>query len=143
MFKDKRGRIREYYSLGLINIVKKEIGRFIEAPEGWKLNSDISKELGVTEKVIRRIANNHRENHTEYYREFKSKIGKVFEYYSPELVEIIKQEYMKELPSEPPENWQSVEEIAKQTGVTKEEVEAAIRKRSKDYPGQFGKFKSK
>lgn len=80
-------KISEYYHPELIKLIKKEFE--IEKPmEGWTTPNQLLKIMPFGLEKIIIMANEHRQNHPEWFKTFKT--GKhTAEHYSPELVEIL------------------------------------------------------
>lgn len=85
--KIKSGEAKDYNEAEKITEIKK-----ILAPDGWLTRFSISKQLQAGQSTIKRNADKYRDAHPEWFKEFKNQQGKTFEYYSPELVKIIKDE---------------------------------------------------
>jgi hypothetical protein len=151
-FKDYRnsiGKISEHYSPELVEILRRDFQSIPDrAQSEWKTNSALSLELGLTARRIGQIADLYRDSHPEYFKYFRNIRGSVNIHYSPELIEIIKNEAekfksMQSLTPEVPESWRSVQDIAEKAGVSREEAEKIAKKIREKYQGQYGKFKDK
>ena len=59
------------------------------APEGWLTNYDLTKAYDFSEKTIKKIAEEHKKIHPEWFKEYSGSQNRVFLYYSPELVDLI------------------------------------------------------
>ena len=68
---------------------KSEKQKIQEVPEGWKTCGVIADELGTNHHIIKKIVDLYRQSNPEYFGDFKTRYGKIYEHYSPELIEII------------------------------------------------------
>lgn len=147
--KRKSGGMFESYSPELVELLKKEIEKFKEVPEDyllWSTNKALAKQLQVNEPLLARIAEQYRKTNPEYFKDFRNtgkRGGRIYEHYSPELINIIKEQINKENLKIPvvPENWQSVADISERVGLSKEEVDKIAKKLRGNYPEEYGKFK--
>jgi hypothetical protein len=60
-------------------------------PDGWQTNYSVAKGMKAGETYIQKMTQKHRANHPEWFKTFK-KDGRNREFYSPELVAVIKLE---------------------------------------------------
>lgn len=81
---------REHYSPELIQKIKEGRVGLTGAPEGWYANLALSKVLQKDRKKVQKIADTYRDEHSEWFRIFINNNNGESEYYSPELVEILK-----------------------------------------------------
>lgn len=144
-YKTKTGSIAKHYSPELVKILTDINSKHGKAPEGWKTTGKISEEFDFHHRRVKKIVDPYRTSNPEYFQKFKETMGRTLEHYSPELIEIIKEELSKENDNilEAPENWQSVQDISERAGISKEEVEKMAKKIRQQHEGQFGKFKDK
>lgn len=88
---NKSNQINEFCSPELCKIIKEEIeNRWENAPEGRKTNYSLSIELNYDNKLLKKLSNQYRGSHPEWFREYLNEVNKSLEYYSPDLCEIIK-----------------------------------------------------
>jgi plasmid maintenance system antidote protein VapI len=147
--KRKSGGMFESYSPELVEILNGEIEKFKEVPEDyllWSTNKALAKELEINEPFLAKLVSPYRETNPEYFKDFRNtgkRGGRIHEHYSPELINIIKEEINKENLKIPvvPENWQSAADISERVGLSKEEVEKIAKKLRANYPEGYGKFK--
>jgi hypothetical protein len=93
-FRDSKGEIREHYS---VYLVKELTGKYsLPAPDGWQMFMSLTKIFGRDYKVIRKMVEAYRPSHPEWFRRFKNKRGHLGEFFSPELIEIIRKEIKKD-----------------------------------------------
>lgn len=93
-YRDSAGKPNKHYHPDLVAIVREEVRKREQAPEGWMPAGRLVDSLGADYKTIRRTADRHRDQHPEWFRHFYSVTGK-FEFYHPDLVEIIRDEVAK------------------------------------------------
>ena len=74
------------------------------APEGWMTKNALSKELGISDKLIVKKIAPFRETNSEWFQQYSDKIDRVFEYYHPDLIAEMKKDMAKR-PQEAPEGW--------------------------------------
>ena len=89
---DHQGRNFEYYSPELTGIIREILITREKAPIGWVTKKFLAKELSMSPQTIHRRAEQHREQHPEWFKSYINKKGGLFEHYSPELVKTIKEE---------------------------------------------------
>jgi hypothetical protein len=114
-FKSKPGSFREYYSPQLVEIIRKEIEKRKEAPEGWGTPNMLAYQLNVATVTIQKIANYYQEVNPEYFCDFTLKTGNVCLHYAPQLVEIIRRKVEER--KEAPENWKTCGALARELSV--------------------------
>lgn len=90
--------------------------QFELSPEGWMTNHSLATEIHASYDTIKRITDDHRESHPEWFKLYKTKEGRLAEHFHPELVEILKKgratiEYA-------PENWVTINALATELGVS-------------------------
>jgi len=138
-FKTSTGHLWIHISPELIEIVKEDINSREKAPEGWMTENALKEKLSIHHRTVGAIANKFRESNPEWFREFWTETGNVWEYISPALVEIIS----KELGSVEfaPDGWLTVNRLAKKIG----SGAITVRRRAEKYrainPDWFIKYK--
>ena len=101
-FRHKAGSITEHYSPELIQLILAELNKYETAPEGWKLNLPLSRDVGTSEMTVGKMANIFRETNPEYFKYYRDEKNIIREYYSPELVEILTEKIEKKNIETPP-----------------------------------------
>ncbi len=146
-FTNQKRVLCKYYSPQLVEIIKDEIKKFKDvpnAPEGWENNRALWIKFKSNAYATNKIADQYRQTNPEYFDFFKDRSGRVLEYYSLELVEIIKKKLEKNINiQEAPENWKTKEELSKELGISLEDINRAAAKLKKEFPDEFVKFKGK
>ncbi len=114
-----------------------------QAPEGWKTNLDLEKELDTWPNNIKRIVYRYKKSHPEYFYTFKhGKTNK--EYYAPALVEIIKEKiFILKETSEPPEGWDTNSNISEKHNIPYRTIANRADIYRKEHPEYFGIYKNK
>lgn len=152
LFKMKDKQVAEHYSPELVSILRGEIGKFPKVGkehEGWKTKNTLSTELGIDPTTVGKIAYKYTESNPEYLISLRVPTGRIVDHYSPELVEIIRNEAKEKYTEKnknitnAPENWKTKEDLAQETGLSIEDINRAAAKLKKEFPDKFGKFKSK
>ncbi len=139
-YKVKGGPVREHYSPFLVSYIEKAIKDFQETPEpfdGWETAGNLAKKLNMAHSMVTRIANQYRNDHSDYFKNCKPRKGKIHEYYSPELVAIIENENKKRIPA--PDGWKTTKKLSDILG-TAEKTIFDIASKYRDRPDFFGKF---
>lgn len=86
------GQKRKHYSPELVEIIRDEVSKIERAPEGWVTREFLAAKLKISPQSIRKIANKHRESNLDWFKNYRISTGRIFETYSPQLVEIISRE---------------------------------------------------
>jgi AraC-like DNA-binding protein len=146
-FKSSVGPIREHYSPELIELIKKELEQFAaipEAPDGWETLTSLSQGLGHSKNKILNIVSKYRESNPEYFKEYKDKIGRIPEHYSPELITVIKKELEQfaAIP-EAPEGWKTNAAISDDLGVAERTIKRISTSYLETNPEYFKEYKDK
>ena len=86
---DSAGRAKEHYYPELTSVIIEESSKYKSSPEGWATNNSLAKQLEKDSSTIKRIADQYRTDHPEWFGEYLNISGFLNMHYSPELVEII------------------------------------------------------
>jgi superfamily II DNA or RNA helicase len=86
------------------------------APEGWLMLYALHKELKIGKGEIKKIAEPYRLTNPEWFKIYnlKNNISKKGEYYAPELIKIITENYISK---KPPDDWLPVTYLTEKYGV--------------------------
>jgi len=95
MYKDSAGIARWHYSPKLVELITEELGKYESAPPGWMTNGRLAKQLDVSFWTVKRIAERNLETNKDWRKQFKGERNRPDWYYSPELVEKIKQDILE------------------------------------------------
>ena len=144
--RDRCGRVKEHYSPEFIEIINAEINEIPKAEgiyKDWRTNLGIATELEATKQSTQKIADKYLKSNPEYFKNLRDRIGQVREHYSPELIEIIRNN-TKSM-EEAPQNWvpkDSLEQKLRDMGLLENEIKNIIEKNRIKSPGETGRFKS-
>ncbi len=140
-FRSEDGNLREYFSPELVSIIETELLKEGEAPEGWLRNTTIANSLEVTKEKTKKLADQSREAHPEWFKDFRGKEG-IFEYYSPELILIIKNSIFIE-ENEAPGGWETNKGLQNKTNFSYYLLEKIEEPYRLTHPEWFKNFRSK
>lgn len=82
----------------------------IFAPDGWITPNKLQESCVAASETIKNYADEFRENHPEWFSKYLNKVGKLNEYYHPDLVKLILLKFKRE-GVDPPKGWLMVTEI--------------------------------
>lgn len=124
-FKTKQEKIAQFYSPELVFLITEECNSMPEtAPEGWITGNVFATQLRVSYRGLKRITEKYRDTYPKYLRLFKTSQSKIVEFYSPELVDLITQEYHFTQMAEP--NWKTKKDIEKELHVDHPKIVAFV-----------------
>lgn len=86
VYKDRTGKPTYHYSPELCEHIRVEYSKVEHAPEGWLTIFPLATELHTGRETLSTLAEQYREVHPEWFREYKHKNGKIFEHWHPDLV---------------------------------------------------------
>lgn len=95
LFRGPTGNISEYLPPEIVQRVMEELNARETAPVGWNFPKAIAHDLGTNGGLVRKVANQYRTNHPEWFKPFRIHSGHTYEHYAPELVELIALEVPK------------------------------------------------
>jgi plasmid maintenance system antidote protein VapI len=139
---DEANNRREHYSPELVGHIMKEITlRGEQAPEGWMTTTGLAKQLAVSEKTIKRVVDQQRKTHPEWFRPYVIDSIRPFLHYSPELVEyVIKEISARE---QAPEGWLTAFGMSNKFGVDSITVKRMVDKQRSAHPEWFVEYLDK
>lgn len=112
----RQGHIFEHYSETVAELIRSDIRKFMETPafpegEGWESRRALEHQFGVSDDLIKSTAKKYREHFPHYFRFFR-KNNLISEYYSKELVVLMKSdiERFKNTPKAPT-GWQPLRSL--------------------------------
>ncbi len=114
---DAMGRLFEHISPQLIKTIEQEDKEIKIAPAEWQPTQVLAKSLGVSDKVVSRIASSYREKNPEWFKVMRYEKSRPFEFLSPRLIRIITEEVSSMEPA--PVGWKTAGEIQRETAVSK------------------------
>jgi uncharacterized protein (DUF924 family) len=118
-YKAKHNKVTEHFSPQLVEIIKGTIGDIQEAPEGWMANGTLAKTLDCSEKTIAVFVSQYEESHSEWFRVYKGRGHVVTRHYAPELVALIKKEFVDR---RAPEGWMNTYSLANALDVSSQTI---------------------
>jgi len=138
-FLDKAKNISEHYSPDLVTIVEQTIReRGESAPEGWVTNGGLAVLLRVSSGFIEKIAEPFRSTHPQWFKKFLNK-NKLFEYYHPNLVMIVRQR-IKERGELAPEGWETKPRMAELLDVSHHLIKQVVEPFRITHPEWFKEY---
>ncbi len=138
-FKAKGGPVHEHYSPELVTKIISELQKIEKVIPGWKTVGALSKELKTGQLKVSAISELHRKKHPEYFRNFKSDSGPIYEYFSPQLIDLIVSELKKTEKVIP--GWKTNKSLQKELGTGQETVSDIADKYRDSHPEYFKNLK--
>lgn len=132
--------ILECFSPELVDKMRDDIEGIELVPEGWCTNGGLAKELGVDLGTTKKIANEYRGSNPDWFRLFKYESGQRHEFFSPELVTIIRDEINQR--KEAPDGWLTPTAISRELNVDFGTITNISDPHHESNPEWFTKFKS-
>ena len=123
----KKGLTKIYYSPKLVEILFNEYGKIESAPRGWQTAESLHEIINNGIQTIKKFVENYRAEHPIWFRLYKNSIGRRMEYYHPELVDVIIEEFEKI--KSIPDGWSLAYDLAKKIDV----AQGTISKHAKEY----------
>jgi SNF2 family DNA or RNA helicase/ubiquinone/menaquinone biosynthesis C-methylase UbiE len=111
---DKARRPATFYAPELVRLISEQLN-VERPPEGWRTLTNIANSIQRDTSVINKFVRQFRLTHPEWFREFRS-LGGLTEFYSPELIAIIEEEFAAQ--EKAPPGWMAVKPLAKKIGVS-------------------------
>lgn len=133
---ERMSNVYEYLSPDLVEIILNKKSSQKYAPEGWMTLGELKTKFGGMRVQVNKIADKYRDTNPEYFRLYIHPHKRLFEYYSPQLVEIIQKiissrEY-------PPSGWITNRQLAAELGV-KQDILKKIAKKYIDKEPAYSK----
>jgi superfamily II DNA or RNA helicase len=128
----------EHYSPELVNLIKEHYSKRIP-PKGWMTTYRLSVELNSNAKTIRPFANTYRAKNPQWFRDYFAST-KTTEHYSPRLVKLIKEHYLKR--KKAPRGWMTATKISSQKDVraAHQSITIFAQNYHGDHPEWFGDY---
>ena len=105
---------------------------------GWKTANSLKGGVFLHPHTIKKFAEKYRLSHPEWFKDFKIPIGKNVEHYSPELIEIIKSNLLKESHIE---GWQAIDSLKVELKSHRNTIKKFAEKYRLSHPEWFKEFK--
>lgn len=143
---DKKNVVREYYHPDLVVIVERQLHDMIEKrktvespPSNWMNNSALAKDLGINANLVKRRADNYRENYPEWFKLYLGPNLMPQIYYHPDLVEMVRHDLKdyferRETIDPVPLRWMNNYELVKMFKSKWKSVKSISDKYRKDHP---------
>ncbi len=112
---DPVGKLALHYSPELVDHIKKVILSREKAPEGWVLRDNLAKQLDADPATIEKIAEEKKQEHPEWFKQYLNSIGKLALHFSPQLVEYVTK-VVSLRGEKAPDGWDIVKNIAIELG---------------------------
>src|SRR3989344_2652713 len=136
---DAVGNLSTHFSPDLIAIIKrglKEKGESV--PAGWMRNGGLATSLEVGFGLVEKIAEPFRSTHPQWFKKFLNK-NKLFEYYHPNLVMIVRQR-IKERGELAPEGWETKPRMAELLDVSHHLIKQVVEPFRITHPEWFKEY---
>lgn len=145
IFLNSRGRPIEYVSPQLIEAVKDIRDRMRAPVEEWMNMPSIEAELNISRRTLTGLIDEYRKSNPDYFRVFKKDNGQIMEYFSPQLVNMIREQAItRNITADiPPADWVTYREAANAAGIDKGTVERFADQYKDKQPEHFGRFKKR
>jgi SNF2 family DNA or RNA helicase/ubiquinone/menaquinone biosynthesis C-methylase UbiE len=137
-FGTAKGQMAEYYSPELVERLLREYGIRNPAPDGWETINDVCKDTGLTPIQVERIAEQHKEEHPEWFGLLAARNGNLAHHYSAELVQVIREEAERQLNI--PEGWVHHSDLADEIGVSSTTLMKSASAFREEHPEWFSSF---
>lgn len=108
------------------------------APMGWLSRSGVSRFINSRAMVIEHTVNKYREMHPEWFGMYMAETRKYREFYSPELIEVLREELRAKVIAPP--DWQNIDSLSSKTRRTHMSVSKAVGRLGKDHPEWFKNY---
>jgi hypothetical protein len=108
LHEDISGKREIYFHPDLVKLIRGKFKDNTPPPNGWLSAAPIMELVKSDLRTVKKYLENHKTDHPEWFKNCRDIKGEIREYYSPELVEIIKNDY------EPaPNGWVVMASLAK------------------------------
>jgi len=128
-YRGENGKRTYFMDSSLIELIQGEIIKVTEIEPGWLNLSQLKKELRTSGKRIKEVVEEYRVNHPEYFRRLRGQKNQATEYFSPELIYLLKQKERpnKALLSTAPDGWMNLTQIQRYLGVSRQTISRRIK----------------
>ena len=97
-----KGGLSEHFSPELIVELKKEVPDVKDVPDGWLTISTVCELFHISREQVIKIVDEETKSHSDWIKKYRASKKHIFNYLSPELIEIIKNKTKED--EEPVEN---------------------------------------
>src|SRR3989344_3880646 len=130
--------VQWYYSPAAVSQIRDILERVPRPPDGWETVGGIKAHLKVGDKTVADIAEEYREAHPEWFKQYKAQ-GGVTEHLSPELIFLIRNRILE---GRVPESWMTANSIrtaialedGRFKGISETSITKVARIYSKEHP---------
>src|SRR3989344_560212 len=129
----------ESFSVEKIKRPESEKEKVEKAPEGWMTQNALVHTLGIFDRKLQKIIKLYEPTHPEWVKKFKDQGGRIYNFYHPDLVEIIKKQIIKEKPA--PEGWMTQNALVHTLGIFDRKLQKIIKLYEPTHPEWVKKFK--
>lgn len=119
------GQTREYLHPDLVAIISADLNSRQEPPEDWANNHTLASKWGVAHETIKKLASQYSESKPEWIKAYKDQVGKIVDYFHPDLVAKINAEY--ESKKKAPKGWMHRWGVMTKLGIASDTVLRFIR----------------
>lgn len=142
IFRNMQNRVKEHYSPELVKVIRDKYKGTPFASDGWITFNVLAKQIGIDPATLKKYAEKYRPSHSDQFKELRiERIGAFREHISPELAEILFNEYGKTEAA--PGDWLTAEKFHKIAGIDKDIIKQLAENYREDYPEWFGFYKNK
>ncbi len=132
-YRARGSRVVEFYHPDLVKIIQKEVGN--KAPEGWEMGRTLSRELKVSDNLLQARAEQYREEHPEWFKDYRNSKGQRYAHFAPELVATLRAEISGVV--EAPEDWSTTNSLAETCALSSEHVRKLAEQYREEHPEWF------
>lgn len=140
MYRNQAGQSVEHLHPNFVEIIKKEQEEIKEAPEGWLTTNATAQSTGIAFKTVRKIAKELELIHPEWVKTFRSKTRQQTAYYSPELIKLIRDRYLKV--EHVPEGWMTASALSQSLNIYIGTLQKHSETYRKEHPEWFKIYKN-
>lgn len=133
------GRVFEYLSPECAAALEAEFSKRQPAPEGWLNRFNLISTYGYSGDSIDKTVDRFREQRPDWFGTFDSKTGAQTEYFSPELVEQVKDEMARREPT--PEGWRTKNTVANELSISRTKMDRIVDGYRDRYPKYIYKYR--
>ncbi len=141
MYKKNSGQINEHYHPELVSKITKEFSAIEKAPPLWMTRNALAQSMGNRNsgEAVKKVAELYRSSNPDWFHMYKADGGNQREYYHPELIAKIKEEFF-EVEKAPP-GWITNGPLAKSLGDAWETVKKVAELYRSSNPDWFHMYK--
>ncbi|HUC95340.1 MAG TPA: SNF2-related protein, partial [Candidatus Saccharimonadia bacterium] len=134
-FRGKGGHVTEHFHPDLIAKVAQVLSERKPAPEGWTTVNSVAKALGVDFGSVKKVVDNYREEHPEWFGVFLNQAKRMSEHLSPDLESAISRDLSQYQTAS--DGWDTTNGVAKQLGVSFMTVRRVAETYREEHPEWF------